>query len=160
MALAHQRLAILDLSAAGHQPMASASGRYVIAFNGEIYNHLRLREQLQRDGAIVQLWRGHSDTETLLAAIEAWGLEGALQCCAGMFALALWDRQERQLQLARGRFGQKPLYWGWLDQAAQRVLVFASELAAIRACPGAVTPLVNPDALAAFFVPAACQPPC
>ena len=70
VALAHQRLAILDLSAAGHQPMASASGRYVIAFNGEIYNHVRLREHLQRSGAIVQPWRGHSDTETLLAAIE------------------------------------------------------------------------------------------
>jgi len=151
IALAHQRLAILDLSAAGHQPMASASGRYVIAFNGEIYNHLRLREQLQRSGAMVQPWRGHSDTETLLAAIEAWGLEGALQRCAGMFALALWDRQERRLLLARDRFGEKPLYWGWLDHAGQRVLLFASELAALRACPGAAAPAVNPEALAAFF---------
>ena len=115
VALAHQRLAILDLSAAGHQPMASASGRYVIAFNGEIYNHLCLREQVKRSGAIVQPWRGHSDTETLLAAIAAWGLDGALQRCKGMFALALWDRQERRLQLARDRFGEKPLYWGWLD---------------------------------------------
>ena len=96
-------------------------------------------------------WRGHSDTETFLLAIEAWGLEGALQRCAGMFALALWDRQERRLHLARDRFGEKPLYWGWLDQAGQRVLVFASELAALRACPRASTPPLNPEALAAFF---------
>lgn len=151
VALGHQRLAIVDLSPAGHQPMASASGRYRIAFNGEIYNHRDLRRQLQRSGALARPWRGHSDTEILLAAIEAWGLEGALQRCAGMFALALWDRQERRLQLARDRFGEKPLYWGWLDQVGQRVLVFASELAAIRACPGASAPGVNPEALAAFF---------
>ena len=123
VALAHQRLAIVDLSPAGHQPMASVSGRYLIAFNGEIYNHQALRKQLQRSGGLAQSWRGHSDTETLLAAIEAWGLEGALQRCAGMFALALWDRQEQVLHLARDRFGEKPLYWGWLDQAGQRVLV-------------------------------------
>ena len=151
VALAHERLAILDLSPAGHQPMASASGRYQIAFNGEIYNHHALREQLQGRGALAQPWRGHSDTETLLAAIEAWGLDGALQRCAGMFALALWDRQERRLHLARDRFGEKPLYWGWLDQAGQRVLVFVSELAALRACPRASTPTLNPEALVAFF---------
>jgi len=151
VALAHQRLAILDLSAAGHQPMASASGRYVIAFNGEIYNHLCLREQVKRSGAIVQPWRGHSDTETLLAAIAAWGLDGALQRCTGMFALALWDRQERRLQLARDRFGEKPLYWGWLDRAGHRVLVFASELAALRACLGASAPAVNPEALGSLW---------
>ena len=151
VAMAHQRLAIVDLSPAGHQPMASASGRYRIAFNGEIYNHNALREHLQRAGALVQPWRGHSDTETLLASIEAWGLEGALERCFGMFALALWDRQERRLHLARDRFGEKPLYWGWLDQAGQRVLVFASELAALRACPDAAVPEVNPEALATFF---------
>ena len=151
VAMAHQRLAIVDLSPAGQQPMASASGRYRIAFNGEIYNHHALRKQLQRTGALVQPWRGHSDTETLLASIEAWGLEGALQRCSGMFALALWDRQERRLHLARDRFGEKPLYWGWLDQSGQRVLVFASELSALRACPGAAVPAVNLDALATFF---------
>ena len=151
VAVAHQRLAILDLSPAGHQPMASGSGRYLIAFNGEIYNHQALRGQLQRSGALAQPWRGHSDTETLLAAIDAWGLDGALQRCAGMFALALWDRQERRLHLARDRFGEKPLYWGWLDQGGQRALVFASELAALRACPGVSTPAINPEALAAFF---------
>ena len=145
VALGHQRLAVVDLSPAGHQPMGSASGRYQIAFNGEIYNHLDLRRQLQSS------WRGHSDTETLLAAIEAWGLDCTLQRCAGMFALALWDRQERLLYLARDRFGEKPLYWGWLHQGGQRVLVFSSELAALRACPGAIAPALNPEALAAFF---------
>jgi asparagine synthase (glutamine-hydrolysing) len=87
LALAHRRLAVLDLSHAGHQPMPSASGRYVIAFNGEIYNHLELRHELERTGLLCQAWRGHSDTETLLAAIEAWGLEAALQRCVGMFGI-------------------------------------------------------------------------
>ncbi|MCS5704713.1 asparagine synthase (glutamine-hydrolyzing) [Synechococcus sp. FGCU-3] len=151
VALAHRRLAILDLTPAGHQPMLSASGRYVIAFNGEIYNHLAIRRELEQAGLLQQPWRGHSDTETLLAAIEAWGLEATLQRCAGMFALALWDRRERVLQLARDRFGEKPLYWGWLRQSGEQVLVFASELAALRALPGADRPAVNPGALAAYL---------
>jgi len=150
-AVAHQRLAILDLSPAGHQPMSSASGRYLIAFNGEIYNHRQLRSELEQAGQLQAPWRGHSDTETLLAAIEAWGLEAALQHCAGMFALALWDRHDRQLQLARDRFGEKPLYWGWLVQGDQRVLAFASELAALRALPCASRPALNPQAITAFF---------
>lgn len=145
VALGHRRLAIVDLSPAGHQPMLSASGRYVIAFNGEIYNHRELRRELQHP------WRGQSGTETLLAAIEAWGLTAALQRAAGMFALALWDRQERVLHLARDRFGEKPLLWGWLDQAGQRVLVFGSELAALRALPGVATPAVNLEALVAYL---------
>ena len=111
-AVAHQRLAILDLTPAGHQPMHSASGRYVIAFNGEIYNHQQLRRDLDAAG-LAQTWRVHADTETLLAAIEAWGLEGALQRCAGMWALALLDQHQRLLHLARDRFGEKPLYWGF-----------------------------------------------
>lgn len=151
LALAHRRLAILDLSPAGHQPMASASGRYVIAFNGEIYNHRALRRELEGAGLLRRPWRGHSDTETLLAAIEAWGLEATLQRCVGMAALALWDRRERVLQLARDRFGEKPLYWGWLEQAGQPVLAFASELTALRGLPAAGTPAVDPQALAAFF---------
>ena len=151
LALAHQRLAVLDLSPAGHQPMHSASGRYVIAFNGEIYNHCALREQLEGSGALKRPWRGHSDTETLLAAIEAWGLTLALERSAGMFSLALWDRAERRLQLARDRFGEKPLYWGWLQQGQQRLLAFASELAALRALPGVVKPSCNRRALQAFF---------
>ena len=151
VALGHRRLAIVDLSPAGHQPMLSASGRYVIAFNGEIYNHRALRRELEQAELLQQPWCGQSDTETLLAAIEAWGLTAALQRAAGMVALALWDRQERMLHLARDRFGEKPLLWGWLDQAGQRVLVFGSELAALRALPGVATPAVNPEALAAYL---------
>ncbi|QNI95417.1 asparagine synthase (glutamine-hydrolyzing) [Synechococcus sp. A15-127] len=144
LALVHRRLAILDLSPAGHQPMPSASGRYVIVFNGEIYNHLALRQELPGP------WRGYSDTETLLAAIEAWGLEAALQRCAGMFALALWDRREQLLQLARDRFGEKPLYWGLsgsgsTGSGAGPALVFASELAALRAWPGFDNPIDRPS---------------
>ena len=151
LALAHRRLAILDLSPAGHQPMPSASGRYVIAFNGEIYNHRALRQEIEAAGLLQQPWRGHSDTETLLAAIEVWGLEASLQRCAGMFALALWDRRERVLQLARDRCGEKPLTWGWLQAAGGRQLVFASEVAALRALPGAVAPSFDAAALATFF---------
>ena len=151
LALAHRRLSILDLSPAGHQPMASASCRYVIAFNGEIYNHQALRRELEATAALQQPWRGHSDTETLLAAIEAWGLEATLQRCVGMFALALWDQRAHVLQLARDRFGEKPLYWGWLQAGGQRILAFASELAALRALPGAESAAVDPAALAAFF---------
>lgn len=135
LALAHHRLAILDLSAAGHQPMHSVSGRYVIAFNGEIYNHLTLRRELEVSGQAPP-WRGQADTETLLAAIEAWGLEPALRRSAGMWALALWDRQQQELHLARDRFGEKPLYWGFSGSGSSRALLFGSELAALRAYPG------------------------
>lgn len=126
LALGHARLSILDLSPAGHQPMESASGRYIIVFNGEIYNHLELREQLTNVP-----WHGHSDTETLLAAFETWGVEKALQATAGMFALALWDRVERRLILARDRIGEKPLYYGW----SNGTFLFASELKALEAYP-------------------------
>ncbi len=128
--LGHRRLAIVDLSPAGHQPMVSASGRYVIAFNGEIYNHVGIREELER-GA----WRGHSDTETLLAGIEAWGLEATLKKSIGMFAIALWDRQTRTLTLARDRIGEKPLYYGWQGKGEARVFLFGSELRALKAHP-------------------------
>ena len=150
-ALAHRRLAILDLSPAGQQPMASATGRYQIAFNGEIYNHQALRRELETAGLVRRIWRGHSDTETLLAAIEAWGLEAALRRSAGMFALALWDRRHQQLQLARDRFGEKPLYWGWLQLGGSQVLAFGSELAALRALPGSPRPAVDQAALTAYF---------
>lgn len=130
VALGHRRLAIVDLSAAGAQPMASACGRWVIAFNGEIYNHLDLRRELETTGA-GQAWRGHSDTETLLAGIARWGLDETLRCASGMFALALWDQRERRLSLARDRMGEKPLYWGH----AGSTLVFGSELKALRAHP-------------------------
>ena len=122
--MGHARLSILDLSPAGHQPMVSTSGRYVLAFNGEIYNHLELRLQLPNNP-----WRGHSDTETLLAAIETWGVEKTLQASVGMFAVALWDRVERRLILARDRVGEKPLYYGWY----QGRFLFGSELKSLEA---------------------------
>lgn len=126
IALAHRRLSILELSPAGHQPMISVSGRFVIAFNGEIYNHLELRSTL----GDVQ-WRGHSDTETLLASVEVWGIEATLKKTVGMFAIALWDRAERTLTLARDRMGEKPLYYGWQGET----LFFGSELKALKAHP-------------------------
>ncbi len=151
LALAHRRLAILDLSPAGQQPMASATGRYQIAFNGEIYNHQALRRELEATGLVRRSWCGHSDTETLLAAIEAWGLKAALRHSVGMFAFALWDRRHQQLQLARDRFGEKPLYWGWIQLVGSQVLAFGSELAALRALPGVHRPSVDQAALAAYF---------
>ena len=125
--------------------MTSASCRYVIAFNGEIYNHLDIRSQLEA-ACLAPAWRGHSDTETLLAAIEAWGLETALQRCIGMWALALVDRRDHQLKLACDRFGEKPLYWGFTGSGKERALLFGSELAALRAYPGFQNP-INRDAL-------------
>lgn len=140
VALAHRRLSILDLSPAGHQPMVSSSARFVIAFNGEIYNHRALRSELEDVDCRASLertgWRGHSDTETLLAGFEAWGVEGTLKRTVGMFAIALWDVQARTLHLARDRFGEKPLFYGWAGSGAGRAFVFGSELKALRAFPG------------------------
>ena len=104
LGLAHRRLAIIDLSPAGHQPMQSASGRLVIVFNGEIYNHQALREELEKQGR-APAWQGHSDTETLLAAFDAWGVEQTLKRTIGMFALALWNRHDRCITAGRGRAG-------------------------------------------------------
>ncbi|MGZ5123465.1 MAG: asparagine synthase (glutamine-hydrolyzing) [Burkholderiales bacterium] len=150
IALGHRRLSIIDLSPEGHQPMTSHSGRYVMAYNGEIYNFRELRKELERDG--VQ-WRGHSDTEVMLAAFEAWGVEGALQRFNGMFAFALWDRNEKALHLARDRLGEKPLYYGW----AGKTFLFASELKALKAHP-AWRAEIDRNALAAYlrhnYVPA------
>jgi asparagine synthase (glutamine-hydrolysing) len=145
MALGFRRLSILDLSSAGHQPMHSDSGRFVMAFNGEIYNHADLRNRL----AAGQLdtpshhWRGHSDSETLLACLEAWGIEETFQKTVGMFAIALWDQHTRTLHLARDRFGEKPLYYGWVITAstAAPAFVFGSELKAMRAYPGFTNPI-------------------
>lgn len=145
IAFGHRRLSIVDLSPAGHQPMHSATGRYVLVFNGEIYNHQALRAELQDAGAAPE-WRGHSDTETLLAACEHWGLEATLKKTVGMFAIALWDMRERTLQLARDRFGEKPLYYGWVGGA----LVFGSELKALRAYPGFANPVCR-EALAQYM---------
>ncbi len=140
IALGHRRLAILDLSSAGHQPMHSNNGRYTIAFNGEIYNHFAIRAELSNMGVGIP-WRGHADTETLLAAIERWGVEGTLKRCVGMFALALWDTKRHTLTLARDRLGEKPLYYGWSGAGSPSAFIFASELKAIRAYPGFNAPV-------------------
>lgn len=129
LAFGHRRLAILDLSDAGAQPMASHSGRYVIAYNGEIYNHLQIRNELQAGASIK--WRGGSDTETLIEAISIWGIEKALNKINGMFAFSLWDGVKGKLYLARDRMGEKPLYWGKVNTD----FVFASEVKAISAHP-------------------------
>ncbi|MEO5368933.1 MAG: asparagine synthase (glutamine-hydrolyzing) [Magnetococcus sp. DMHC-1] len=130
IALGHRRLAILDLSPNGQQPMVAASGRYVTVFNGEIYNFADLRRQLTDQNA-APAWRGHSDTEVMLAALDHWGVEGALPHLHGMFALAIWDRQNHLLHLVRDRIGKKPLYYGWFGG----IFGFASELTALRAHP-------------------------
>ena len=169
IALGHRRLAIVDLSAAGHQPMTSASGRYVIAFNGEIYNHLAIRAKLRErewtpDHPLVDAlissgtteftpFKGHSDTETLLAAIDAFGVGETLKQCVGMFAFALWDRQDKLLYLARDRLGEKPLYYGFQGD----ILLFGSELKALRQHPS-FNHDINRSALALLlrhnFIPA------
>ena len=141
IAVAHQRLSVLELSRAGHQPMASPSGRFVIVYNGEIYNHLELREQL-----VGIAWRGHSDTETLLAAIDAWGVSETLEKSVGMFAFALWDCKDHDLTLARDRLGEKPLYYGWQG----KVLLFGSELKVFRVHP-AFKSEIDRGALALFL---------
>ncbi len=151
IALGHRRLSVVDLSAAGHQPMVSPSGRYVIALNGEIYNFDALRTNLERDGAM-PAWRGHSDTEVLLAAIEHWGIVQAMQRSVGMFALALWDRRERVLHLARDRMGEKPMYYGWME----RTFLFGSEAKALEAHP-AFEARIDRDAVA-MYLRYACVP--
>jgi asparagine synthase (glutamine-hydrolysing) len=142
VALGHRRLAIIDLTAAGRQPMIAPSGRYVLACDGEIYNFRELRRDLE-DGGV--RFRGTGDTETLLAAIEAWGLERALARAAGMFAFALFDRLARRLVLGRDRLGIKPLYWSFENG----MLAFASELAPLAARPG-WRPRIDRHALAAY----------
>ncbi len=148
--LAHRRLAIVDLSPAGSQPMVSASGRYVLAFNGEIYNHHLIRKALEREGNLIAPWRSHSDTETLLAGFDAWGLVATLQRAIGMFAMALWDRDLRTLTLARDRLGEKPLYYGWQGQGQTASFLFGSELSALRRHP-AFAADIDRDALALYL---------
>lgn len=145
IALGHRRLAVVDLSPAGHQPMKSADGRWILTYNGEIYNHLALRADLEASGAAPS-WRGHSDSESLLSAITAWGVERALQSAEGMFAFALWDRERRELTLARDRFGEKPLYYARFGGT----LAFASELKALRLLPG-FDETIDPQALRAML---------
>jgi asparagine synthase (glutamine-hydrolysing) len=132
IALGHRRLSIIDLSAAGHQPMLSANGRFVVSYNGEIYNHVDLRKELESQGAA---FRGHSDTEVIVEGFAQWGIPETLSRLIGMFALAVWDRETRSLTLIRDRLGIKPLYWGQFGGT----FVFGSELRAIRAHPRATT---------------------
>ena len=142
--LAHTRLSILDLSSAGHQPMHSVSGNYVLIFNGEIYNHEYLRSELESISN--RNWLGHSDTETLLASIEEWGIEDTLAKVKGMFAIALWDKKSKNLYLACDRIGEKPLYYGWVNQQ----FVFASELKSIKQFP-AFKNKIDRNSLAMFL---------
>ena len=150
VALGHRRLSIVDLSCAGHQPMTAASGRYVVTFNGEIYNFRALRSELTGLGA---QFRGHCDTEVMVAAIDHWGVRSACERFNGMFAFAVWDRRERRLTLACDRMGEKPLYYGWRGAG----FVFASQLSALRELGGAPE-RVNPEALSLYlrygYVPA------
>lgn len=145
LALGFRRLSILDLSEAGHQPMRSADGRYVVAMNGEIYNFAEIRAEIEAACGPLE-WRGHSDTEILVEAVALWGVESAVRRANGMFALAVWDRKERALWLARDRIGKKPLFYGW----AGRAFLFGSELKALWPHPDFDTG-IDPDALANFL---------
>lgn len=146
IALGHRRLSILDLSPAGHQPMVSASGRRVIVFNGEIYNSQQLRRELDQVTSGSLSFRGHSDTEVMLAAFEHWGVQRAISRMNGMFAFALWDRHERVLYLGRDRLGEKPVYYGWIG----KTFLFGSELKALRCHPD-FTAGINRHALALYL---------
>ena len=145
VAFGFRRLAVLDLSDAGNQPMTSPDGRFALMLNGEIYNHAELRDAVARDAGS-RAWAGRSDTEVLLACCGAWGVRRALERAAGMFAVALWDAVERRLYLARDRFGEKPLYYGWVRGA----FVFGSELPALRRHPG-FDNAVDRDVLALYM---------
>lgn len=136
VALGFRRLSILDLTPMGHQPMTAHNGNYVIVFNGEIYNHREIRKELESSRGISISWQGHSDTEIMLEAIGVWGVEAALKKFTGMFAFALWDREKKELTLARDRLGEKPLYYGWLGNS----FLFGSELKALKAYPVVASP--------------------
>lgn len=149
VALGHLRLAIVDLSPTGHQPMISHSGRYQLVYNGEIYNYQKLRAELAEAGHTPN-WRGSSDTEVMMAAFDLWGFEDTLARLEGMFAIALWDRETRTLKLARDRLGEKPLYYGWQGTGKDAVFLFGSELKALRAHP-AFNADIRRDALTAML---------
>jgi asparagine synthase (glutamine-hydrolysing) len=132
--LGHQRLSIIDLSVAGNQPMQSNSGRFILTYNGEVYNHLEIRKELEKSTSNIK-WRGNSDTETLIEAIDFWGIDAALQKIDGMFAFGLWDQKTRSLTLVRDRIGEKPLYYGWQGEGENKVFLFGSELKALKIHP-------------------------
>ena len=149
LALGHRRLSILDISQSGHQPMTSLNKKYVIAFNGEIYNHIKLRNELETIKTDLK-WDGHSDTETLLVCFEVWGIEKTLSKIVGMFAIALWDIKNKRLHLIRDRFGEKPLYYGWINIGNKKIFAFGSELKALRSYEGFQNN-ISRDALKQFF---------
>ena len=130
----HQRLSILDLSKAGDQPMISNSGRFVITYNGEIYNHLEIRNEIKEIKSNIK-WKSGTDTETLLEAIEFLGIKETLNKTVGMFAFVIWDKKNRILTLVRDRMGEKPLYYGWQGKGVNQVFLFASELKALKPHP-------------------------
>ena len=160
LSLSHQRLSIIDLSSKGAQPMISSTGRYILVFNGEIYNHLELRENINKQISQKLNWKGNSDTETLLNAIEVFGFIDALNLCVGMFSFGLYDRKEKILHLARDRFGEKPLYWGKFKKPYDNkdVFIFGSELSAIWEFPG-FNKSINSEGLNSFFLHGYVKPP-
>ena len=134
LAFGHQRLSIVDIRNVGNQPMISVSGRYVINYNGEIYNHNQLRKKLERDKKAIS-WKSNCDTETLLVAIENWGLIETLNKCIGMFAISIYDKKEKKMYLIRDRFGEKPLYWGFSGYGSNKSLIFGSDISSIQSFP-------------------------
>ena len=148
IALGHRRLSILDLSSAGHQPM-SINDNYAIAYNGEIYNHMELRALLDKEVS-PKSWLGNSDTETLLVAFTTWGIETTLMKLRGMFAIALWDKKNNQLSLIRDRFGEKPLYYGWIKSGTKNIFAFGSELKSLSSFEGFSNKISKP-ALKEYF---------
>ena len=150
LALSHSRLSILDLSSSGNQPMVSKSKRYVLIFNGEIYNHQFLRKSLEKKSNLKNNWIGSSDTETLLSMFEVFGIKSTLDKIVGMFAFAVWDKSHKKLTIARDRFGEKPLYWGWDNLNKRNSLIFASDISAFKAIINSKFS-INHDSLAAYF---------
>lgn len=149
LALGHRRLSILDLSPAGHQPMMSSCGRYIISFNGEIYNHTDLRKSIE-NAIQVPFWRGNTDTETLLAGFSVWGIRATVERCNGMFAFAVWDKKEHLLTLARDRLGEKPLHYGWQGVGIKSCFLFGSDLSSIKAHPS-FSSLIDREALTLYM---------
>ena len=144
--LGHQRLSIIDLSEAGNQPMQSCSGRFILTYNGEVYNHLEIRKELEQSNPNIK-WKGSSDTETLLEAIDFWGIKTTLKKTVGMFAFGIWDKKNCSLTLAKDRMGEKPLYYGWQGEGDNKVFIFGSELKSLKVHPS-FAGKINRDSIA------------